>query len=288
MAASSKEESAKAPLKDDKDLQENDIESNVVCCWGYSAAWRGLPACSAPSWTVRPYIHWGYRDHLTFKECLESLAYCHNEVGNIYTHLTASILFLVLLANDSMRNDLNSHHRAVAVLYDLASIVCLVSSGIFHLLGPVSKSVYENTLKLDMTGIACVIVASFLVGIHYGYWCHPALGQAYFWIIACLSLVAMSWPHVPWLFHNFNASVVFFACFVAFALVPLLHWVHLVGGPSSEQALLFFYKLLLTMFAYFLGFLFYITRFPEKKFIGRFDFVLHSHQKAVHALALKV
>eukprot|EP00960_Hanusia_phi_P047627 758484-Hanusia_phi.AAC.8 len=263
MASSSNEESVKAPLKDDKDLEENDPESHVLCCWGYSAASRGLPACSAPSWTVRPYINWGYRDHLTLKECLGSLVYCHNEIGNIYTHLTASVLFIGLLARDILRDDLSVHHRAVVVLYDVASIACLVSSGIFHLLGPVSKRVYENSLKLDMTGIACVIVASFLVGIHYGYWCHPALGNAYFWITACLSIIAMSWPHVPWLFHNFNAS--------AFALVPLLHWVYIVGGPSSEQ-------LLLTMFAYFVGFLFYITRFPEKKFIGRFDFFLHSHQ----------
>eukprot|EP00961_Rhodomonas_salina_P005892 79756-Rhodomonas_salina.1 len=28
-----------------------------------------------------------------------------------------------------------------------------------------------------MTGIAGIITASFLVGIHYGYWCHVTLGR---------------------------------------------------------------------------------------------------------------
>jgi len=58
----------------------------------------------------------GYRDHLTLKECLGSLVYCHNEIGNIYTHLTASVLFIGLLARDILRDDLSVHHRAVVVI----------------------------------------------------------------------------------------------------------------------------------------------------------------------------
>jgi len=45
----------------------------------------------------------------------------------------------------------------------------------------------------------------------------------------------MAWPHMPRLLNNFNLSVTFFASFVAFALVPLFHWVSVVGGLRSEQ-----------------------------------------------------
>jgi hypothetical protein len=47
---------------------------------------------------------------------------------------------------------------------------------------------------------------------------------------------------------------------------------------DSVQANLFLYKLLATFGSYAVGFIFYATQFPEKRWPGRFDFVAHSHQ----------
>ena len=44
------------------------------------------------------------------------------------------------------------------------------------------------------------------------------------------------------------------------------------------QAHLFLYKLLATFGSYMVGFIFYATQFPEKRWPGRFDLLGHSHQ----------
>jgi len=238
----------------------------------------GLPAAAAPHWTVRPFILWGYRDCMGWRQCWRSLLTVHNETGNVWTHVFGLLLFLFLQVHELLRQDKTLHHRLVASGYILATNFCMATSAVFHLMTPHSKQVYERCLRFDMTGIALVIIASFLVGLHYGYWCHPFLGRLYFSIVGVLSCIALAWPHMPKLLHNFNLSVTFFASFVAFALVPLFHWVSVVGGLSSEQATLFFWKLIATFGLYALGFLFYGAQFPERFYSGKFDIVGHSHQ----------
>ena len=146
--------------------------------WGYTAGkGRGLPASSAPNWTVRPYIHWGYRDVLTAHQALSSLFYCHNETGNVITHLGGLAVFVSLFVRDLFSDTLPPHHRAVSCAYLGVAQYCMGSSAAFHLLGPISKKGYEFALRCDMTGIALVIISSFLIGIHYGYWCHERTGM---------------------------------------------------------------------------------------------------------------
>eukprot|EP00283_Hemiselmis_rufescens_P008523 CAMPEP_0173433126 /NCGR_PEP_ID=MMETSP1357-20121228/10684_1 /TAXON_ID=77926 /ORGANISM="Hemiselmis rufescens, Strain PCC563" /LENGTH=364 /DNA_ID=CAMNT_0014397807 /DNA_START=36 /DNA_END=1130 /DNA_ORIENTATION=+ len=257
--------------------EKEDAKQFGSCCWGSSKA-GGLPAAAAPHWTVRPFILWGYRDCMSWRQCCRSLFTLHNETGNVWTHVFGLLVFLVLQAYELLREDKTLHHRVVASGYIMATNFCMVSSAIFHLMTPHSKQVYEQCLRFDMTGIALVIIASFLVGLHYGYWCHPFLGKVYFTIVGVLSGIAIAWPHMPKLLHNFNLSVAFFASFVAFALVPLFHWVSVVGGLSSEQATLFFWKLIATFGLYALGFLFYGAQLPERLYSGKFDIVGHSHQ----------
>jgi len=260
--------------EDSEHKEEGALES-----WSYSKGYgRGLPASSAPTWTVRPYIHWGYRDIMPMKQCLFSLFSVHNETGNIFTHLLGLLLFFGIFIKDATAYDLDVHHRAVATFYNIATQFCMGSSAFFHLVQPHSKETYDRALKCDMTGIAMQIISSYIVGIHYGYWCHPVVGRFYQVVVGILSFLALIWPHVPFLFQNFYSSVVFFASFVAFAFVPMFHWVSLVGGFSAEQVHLFFWSLLSGVLMYCFGFVFYIGKFPEKKWPGRFDLWLHSHQ----------
>jgi adiponectin receptor len=116
------------------------------------------------------------------------------------------------------------------------------------------------------------------IGLHYGFWCHPVLRTGYGVVTGGLSVVAIMWPHVPKLFNNYRATVVFFASFVASSLLPLFHWVTIVGGFRSAQASLFFYRLLGTFLLYAFGFWWYITALPEARWQGRFDLLLSSHQ----------
>mmetsp|Transcript_27616 Transcript_27616/g.72996 ORF Transcript_27616/g.72996 Transcript_27616/m.72996 type:complete len:126 (-) Transcript_27616:3-380(-) len=93
----------------------------------------------------------------------------------------------------------------------------------------------ESPLSLrQVSSLACTTVT----GVHPTLrrtWCHPDLGRVYFIVVASLAALGLAWPHVPILFRNFQLSVVFYSGFVGFALVPLFHWLTLVGGPDSEQ-----------------------------------------------------
>jgi adiponectin receptor len=185
---------------------------------------------------VRKYIHWGYRDLLTVRQAFRSLFYVHNETGNVMTHVLGLLVFAGLFFRDAFFRTLPMHHRLVSCAYLLVAQYCMGSSAMFHLLSPISKKSYDLALRCDMTGIALVIISCFMIGIHYGYWCHETTGRTYLIIVGFLSCVALAWPYIPALFRNFNASVAFFASFVGFALVPLLHWCWLVGGPNRYCA----------------------------------------------------
>mmetsp|Transcript_55982 Transcript_55982/g.128096 ORF Transcript_55982/g.128096 Transcript_55982/m.128096 type:complete len:295 (+) Transcript_55982:44-928(+) len=245
--------------------------------WGFSAL-PLLPASAAPKWTVRPYIHRGYRDVMAVGECVGSLLYLHNETGNVWTHVVGVAVFVALGMQDWSDSSMEQHHRVVAAVYCGATTLCMGFSAAFHLMQPNSKRTYDLMLKLDMSGIAIVIIASIQIGLHYGFWCHQGLQTMYTVVTGGLSCVAIVWPHVPALLNNYRATVAFFASFVGLSLLPLFHWVSIVGGFQSPQAVLFFYKLLGTFLLYAFGFWWYITALPESRFGGRFDFFLSSHQ----------
>jgi adiponectin receptor len=88
--------------------------------------------------------------------------YCHNETGNVWTHLVGLIIFTILLAQELLRSDKPTHHIIVSSGYLLATNFCMASSAFFHLASPHSMLSYERALRIDMTGIALVIIASFL------------------------------------------------------------------------------------------------------------------------------
>ena len=156
--------------------REGDRKADSQGIWFFSKA-GGLPAASAPHWSVRPFILWGYRDTMSWRECWESMATVHNEAGNVWTHVIGLAIFVSLMLHELARDDKELHHKVVATTYLFATNFCMASSAAFHLFTPHSKAVYERALRIDMTGIALVIIASFLVGLHYGYWCHPFLAQ---------------------------------------------------------------------------------------------------------------
>ena len=245
-----------------------------------------LPAAAAPPWTVRPYIHHGYRDVSTWRQIFLSLFQWHNETGNIWTHIVGLLLFLALFVRELSMTDKDMQHKAVAFFYISITIFCMSSSAFFHLAMPRSAAAYDVTLRIDMTGIVLVIIVSFGVGLHYGYWCFRHLEWIYLGITSVLSAVALLMPHMSTLVkNNFNLVVAFFSLFVCFSLVPLFHWVSLVGGFTSEEAKLFFYKLIITFGLYAAGGVFYAMQFPERMYAGRFDIIGHSHQ-IWHALVL--
>ena len=96
-------------------------------------------------------------------ECVWSLFYFHNETGNVWTHVVGVAVFVALGIQDSRDASIEQHHRVVSAAYCGATTLCMAFSAAFHLLQPNSKRTYDQMLKVDMSGIAIVIIASIQV-----------------------------------------------------------------------------------------------------------------------------
>ena len=100
-------------------------------------------------------------------QCVRSLLYIHNETGNVWSHVIGVAIFLALGMQDATDKSMERHHRVVCFLYCFATILCMGFSAAFHLMQPNSKKMYERMLKLDMSGIAIIIIASIQVYAHF-------------------------------------------------------------------------------------------------------------------------
>ena len=202
----------------------------------------------------------------------------HNETGNVWTHLLGLPVFIALLVRELMMPIDVPYYRVVAAGYMLACIFMLASSTFFHLVREQSKLVYDRAVKVDLTGVVAVTVCSFLVGIRYGFYCTHNVAMAYLIIVSILGSTAIFWAWSPSLLENLWLTIFFFASFTAFSLVPLIHWIIIIGGAGSEQADVFLWKFLAMLSFYLMGFLAFSYSWPERMRPGRFDLVGHGHQ----------
>lgn len=281
-SAGNGKEDAETPrnVKHDLDAVEGVVEpDNSIEGSRWSSSAELVPDTLAPSWTLSPFILGSYRKKSTFREAFASIFAWHNETGNIMTHLVGLIIFMGLLVRDLFVRNLPPHHRIIHGAMLIAAQYCMGSSTVYHIILPVSQRTSEIALNCDMGGIALCIVTIFAVGLHYAYWCHEDLGHMYLCIVGVLSVVLVVLPNVQAFqrLHRHAIPFLYFG-FVVFALVPLVHWVILVGGPFSVLGQLWFFRILSAGISLMVGFFFWATRFPESKWPGKFDFFCQSHQ----------
>ncbi|MEQ2197615.1 hypothetical protein XENOCAPTIV_000950 [Xenoophorus captivus] len=109
-----------------------------------------------PHLQFNKYVLTGYRPVSTAGECLRSLFYMHNELGNIYTHGIPFLLFLVLLPYSIPWMEVDS--TWICVAHYLACLCPTIGSVLYHLfmnhIG--GQHVYNTLLSLDMVGVCLV------------------------------------------------------------------------------------------------------------------------------------
>ena len=245
--------------------------------WSFSVGL--VSSACAPSWTLNPFILSGYRKQSTVRQAFASVLIRHNETGNIMTHLVGLLVFVGMMIRDLYFRNLPHPHRIIHGAMLLAAQFCMGSSTVYHVLLPISERTSEIALTCDLAGVAGCIVTIFAVGLQYAFWCHEDLGHMYLCMVGVLSAVLMVLPNVQAFqrLHKHAIPFLYFG-FVVFALVPLVHWVILVGCPGSEQGQLWFFRILAAGISLAVGFFFWAARFPESKWPGRFDFFCQSHQ----------
>ena len=161
-----------------------------------------------------------------------------------------------------------------------SAITCLSFSTIFHSFGTMNEK-YNNILnRFDYGGISSLISGSCYPPYYYFFYYDKICKYVYLSLITAFGLGTFIYS----LTDDFNKPqrrCLRGTLYLIFGLctgVPILHMAFFgkyIKGYSDDITLLNWY---LGGISYIIGALFYILRFPEKKFPGKFDFFGASHQ----------
>lgn len=218
-----------------------------------------------PDWRKdNPYIWTQYRPiSYSFRQCIASLGYLHNQTGNIYSHLLFLFPALAIGVHCSLvlcgfRESLTSprHDDLLAFgSFFAGAVACMGFSSFYHTFMSHSEDVAKRGKQLDFAGIICLIWGSFMPTLYYCFTCeadlmkrymiivcrvatpsrcHASLTLAQFSTIGAMSLVFLLSP----LAQNPSAQKLVVPLFVTFAasgLFPLWHGVKLYGYDRMNQ-----------------------------------------------------
>lgn len=215
--------------------------------------------------------------------CLASIFRIHAETGNIWTHLLGAIAFLSFTIYYLFLPSVNFvspfEEKTVVISFFLSAFVCLTFSTLFHTFGCHSPDICLFCGRLDYTGIAVLITGSFLPWVYYSFYCQAMMKYIYmasmftFGVICTYVSMAKTFQQPKYRTHRALLFVVFGLC----GIIPCIHVVGMNGLKHSftEGQM----QWLVTMGAlYIIGAVFFMTRFPECIWPGKFNLVLQSHQ----------
>ncbi|KAI9366866.1 HlyIII-domain-containing protein [Zopfochytrium polystomum] len=242
-----------------------------------------------PSWFVcqhhNKYILSGYRRiQYTYRGCVRSLFYIHNETGNIYTHLIGAV-FVGLLTYTTYTNlvpiiaTTQLADRIVLAVFLASAIICLGLSAVFHTCCCHSMPVAKNWNIADYVGIVILIVGSNIPSIYYGFYCDQKLQAVYTGLILLFGFAAGVFT-VAKRFSTPKYRHVRVSVFVALGLtgaLPLVHSIMKYGVAFAKYSMAS-ENLVVMALMYLIGAGIFAGRIPERWFPGKFDIWFQSHQ----------
>jgi predicted membrane channel-forming protein YqfA (hemolysin III family) len=131
-------------------------------------------------------------------------------------------------------------------------------------------------LTYDLFGIALSILGIYISGIYYAFWCHSVLRNFYIATIALMFVISMA-MQIPRLKIKDNIKIAVFVSWAAFGVIPTIHWYFEMGGSENSMVDIFIPRVVGMYLIIACAFLIYITKIPERWFVGKVDFAGHSH-----------
>ncbi|XP_066926606.1 adiponectin receptor protein 1-like [Clytia hemisphaerica] len=270
----------------DLDYVVEEAEKCVQCI--IRSSWKVVSHWELPQWMRdNDYLWHMHRPQLpSFKECFGSMFRIHSETGNIWTHFVGLILviiamFIVYLSPEDALGDFPKgwEEYLVFTAFFIGATLCLGFSWLFHTCSCHSKKASALFSKLDYTGIACMIMGSFVPAIYYGFYCnfYAKLGYTVSMLtLGTISIIVSLWDKFATpAFRPIRAGV--FLALGCSAVVPICHMSYIYGiNRVSEQSSLGW--MILMGLCYIIGALLYALRIPERFFPGRCNLIFQSHQ----------
>ncbi|KAL1296923.1 hypothetical protein AAFC00_004533 [Neodothiora populina] len=233
-----------------------------------------------------PFILFGYRPQTqSYAGSLATLFAIHNQTVNIWSHLIGSILYGIsglyfFWHHASLYASTFSTGDAIAFsCFFAAVVVCLSLSVGFHLFANHSKEIHDRHLFLDFLGILGLIWGSWVPGIYYGFYCQRDVARFYWALIgaitsACTLMLIL--PHLRTPTYKPLRTTLFIALGLS-GILPMASAARTYSIPHAAARMGWWFFVLEGVF-YVTGVALYATKFPERCWPGRFDFVGASHQ----------
>ncbi|MEQ2204761.1 Adiponectin receptor protein 1 [Xenoophorus captivus] len=217
----------------------------------WEGRWRVIPFHVLPDWLKdNDYLLHGHRPPMpSFRACFGSIFRIHTETGNIWTHLLGWILFVCLGTLTMLRPN----------MYFMAPL--------------------QEKVVLDYSGIALLIMGSFVPWLYYSFYCSPQPRLIYLTIVCVLGIAAIivaQWDRFATPRHRPTRAGVFMGLGLS-GIVPTMHFTIEEGFvKATTVGQMGWFYLMGAM--YITGAGLYAARIPERFFPGKCDIWFHSHQ----------
>ena len=169
------------------------------------------------------------------------------------------------------------------IVFIIGAVLCLGLSAIFHWFHPLNEKVCKILLKLDYSGISLLNFGSSFSIFYYYFYCSPAIlfVSSSFIFAACFSVFLVSltnWIDYP---ENKKLKGFMYVALGASNLIPAVMIVYMVFSASELNDYIpvgtEFVICWMMCLTYFVGFLFYFLKIPEKYVAHKFDIWMNSH-----------
>ncbi|NXM74145.1 PAQR1 protein, partial [Serilophus lunatus] len=259
------------------------MEEFVYKVW--EGRWRVIPYDVLPDWLKdNDYLLHGHRPPMpSFRACFRSIFRIHTETGNIWTHLLGFVLFLCLGILTMLRPNMYFmaplQEKVVFGMFFLGAVLCLSFSWLFHTVYCHSEKVSRTFSKLDYSGIALLIMGSFVPWLYYSFYCSPQPRLIYLSIVCVLGISAIivaQWDRFATPKHRQTRAGVFLGLGLS-GVVPTLHFTLAEGFVKATTVGQMGWFFLMAVM-YITGAALYAARIPERFFPGKFDIWFQSHQ----------
>ena len=148
----------------------------------------------------------------------------------------------------------------------------MVLSSFYHTFSCHSPKVSENCLSLDLLGITMGLLATYLSGIYYAFWCTPFWRDFYLSTVGGLFIIATLAQFIPGFGEEKHEKkrLGLFTFWAIYGIIPTIHWVTLhpenIGDPLVTAMLP---RIIFMYFICGVAFFFYVTKLPERFLPGK-------------------
>uniref|UniRef100_A0A672NJ53 Adiponectin receptor 2 n=1 Tax=Sinocyclocheilus grahami TaxID=75366 RepID=A0A672NJ53_SINGR len=167
--------------------------------------------------------------------------------------------------------------KIVIGAFFLGAILCLSFSWLFHTVYCHSEGVSRVFSKLDYSGIAFLIMGSFVPWLYYSFYCSPQPCFIYLIVVCILGIAAITVSQCDFFATPQYRGVRAVMGHKSLGVIPTLHFMITEGflraTTMGQMGWLFLMAVL-----YITGACLYAARIPERFFPGKCDIWFHSHQ----------